>query len=442
MTKDMAKKTITVIAFIFFLVLTGKLLRYALNDDTSSYTRVTFHEMYAQDNIDVLFLGTSHCMHSFDPALLDKELGMNTFNAASSSQTLDGSLMVLKEAVKSNRLKHVYLDLFYNSSYDVHKERTQMTSTYIISDYLKPSIDKYIYLLRASGSEHYANSFIVARRSWNKIFEPAYISDLIKKKNTHAYKSFGYDHLIHENSAYSGKGYIKNFPEVKDWDFFDTWGWSPVNPDTFSKDYKNDLLNIIGFCKDHNIELTLVNAPTSDFCLTAVGDYDEYLTWIRSVADSNGIEYYDFNLCREEFFPSASDVFIDPVHLNQKGAGILAGTFSALVNKNISEEEMFYNSYREKLNDLEPNVFGVSFMNEYSDDGSIIRNCRIVSNKPEKLEYKISVIPEGSAGRILRDYDPDPLFSMDPDITGIIAIYFRSPDGGPEGRRLLTVPKQ
>lgn len=437
------KSIFFILFFVFLMVSTGKLLRYILSDDTESYTRVAFHEMYEQDNIDVLFLGTSHCMHSFDPKILDERLNKNTFNAASSSQALDGSLMLLKEAAKYNDIEHVYLDLFYNSSYDVRKERSQMTSAYIISDYLKPSLTKAAYLLKASGSEHYANSFIVARRYWKKLFEPGYVSDLMKKKNTPDYREYGYKYITHENSEYTGKGYIKNLPEVKDWDFFDVWGCNPVSPDTFSQDYKDDLLEIIDFCKKNGIGITFINAPTSDFCLTAVGDYDDYVEWVRGIAKENGIEYYDFNLCREKYFPSSSEVFIDPVHLNHKGAQILDGSFAALVNKEVAYEDMFYDSYGEKLRDIEPTVFGVTFMNSYGEDGSIVRNCRIVSNAQDELEYSIMVLSGDGNESILRDYSDETAFTMDPEMTGSILIKYRKikeTDGSVYTRK-LTLPK-
>ena len=439
MKRSYFRKIISCILFIALLCITGKFLRYILNDDTASYTRITFHEMYEQDNIDVLFLGTSHCMHSFDPGLLDEMLGLNTFNGASSSQTLDGSLLILKEADKYNDIKHVYLDLFYNSAYDVHKERAQMTNIYIVSDYLKPSINKVAFLLKASGSEHYANSFIVARRNWKKLFEPTYIYELLSKKMTAGYRNYGYESVKHEKSAYKGKGYIENLPSVKGWNFFDTWGFMPASPDSFSEDYRNDLLSIIRYCREQGIELTLVSAPTSDFCLTAAGDYDEYIKWVRDIADENDIDYYDFNLCREEYFPSTSETFIDPVHLNQKGAGILAGTFAALYDKEVYPDEVFYDSYNEKIKSLPPTVFGVSFMNEYTDKNEVRRNCRITTNHPENLEYRIYKSADGSKEELIRDYSPDTLFTLDPSLHGKIMIEYKERGSSDKTSRITSL---
>ena len=44
---------ISLLLFCAVFVLCGKIMRYLVTDDTRSYTRVTFHELYEQDNIDV-----------------------------------------------------------------------------------------------------------------------------------------------------------------------------------------------------------------------------------------------------------------------------------------------------------------------------------------------------------------------------------------------------
>ena len=107
----MIKKRIKIIAsvllFCILFGLAGKGFRYILTDDTDSYTRVTFHEMYEQENIDVLFAGSSHCYRSFIPEILDAELQMNTFNVGTSYQKMDGSLMVIREAARYNDIKQV-----------------------------------------------------------------------------------------------------------------------------------------------------------------------------------------------------------------------------------------------------------------------------------------------------------------------------------------------
>ena len=171
------KNALAVICFIALFVACGSFLRYILVDDSSSYTRVMMHEMYEQEeNIDILFVGSSHCYRSLDPRITDEMFGANTFNVGTSSQQIDGSLALLREVAKTNDLDQVYLEVYYEiSQMPAFEERTDMVSTYIVSDYMRPSFHKLGYLLNASSKEHYSNSFILARRNWDKMFEPGYL---------------------------------------------------------------------------------------------------------------------------------------------------------------------------------------------------------------------------------------------------------------------------
>ena len=93
------KKFCSVLCIIILFIGYGKFFHYILVDDTSSYTRLTMHELYhAKPNIDVLFVGSSHVYRSLNPKITDSIFGLNTFNAGTSSQGMDGSLAVIKEA--------------------------------------------------------------------------------------------------------------------------------------------------------------------------------------------------------------------------------------------------------------------------------------------------------------------------------------------------------
>ena len=60
------------------------------------------------------------------------------FNVGTSSQQIDGSLALLREVTKTNDVKQVYLEVYYEiSQMPAFEDRTDMVSTYIISDYIK-----------------------------------------------------------------------------------------------------------------------------------------------------------------------------------------------------------------------------------------------------------------------------------------------------------------
>ena len=148
------------VIFLCIMFLCHKLLCYILVDDTESYTRIMLHEMYNQEeNIDILFLGSSHSYRSLNPQITDAIFDANTFNAGTSSQRWDGSYALLVEAGKQNDLKKVYVDMYYDMAGTNYYDRTDLTSTYIISDYMKPSVNRASYLLSSGNPDYWINGF-------------------------------------------------------------------------------------------------------------------------------------------------------------------------------------------------------------------------------------------------------------------------------------------
>ena len=424
----MRKKVKYAVASILFCILLtgcGKFFRYILVDDTASYTRITFHEMYEQENIDVLFVGSSHCYRNFIPEILDEELEVNTFNGGTALQDLDGSYMVIKEAARHHDIKHIYLELYYLMAFHTYKTRTDMTQTYIISDYLNPSLDKVQYLLNASTKDHYPNSLILARRNWSMLFDADYVKNLIIKKGTDAYKNYEYTYVTGESEWYAGKGYVANKKIIEDWNYFSTKGWSTIDLDNISQDWFYSLEDIITFCDKNGISLTLISAPMSNYMLAGVGNYDEYVKMVQSTIEGTNVNYYDFNLCKEEYFPSTSSLFIDADHLNCYGAETFSYLFADFINGKIGENELFYGSYEEKLRNLQPAVFGISYNDVKNDNEEQIRNCRIVSTGNDGLEYEISLTPTEGEPYKVQDFSDNGLFTIDPDTHGIITIAYR-----------------
>lgn len=426
------KKKIKYIAACFLFgvmfIVCGEFFRYVLIDDTASFTRITFHEMYEQENIDILFVGSSHCYRSFIPEIFDEELGVNTFNVGTSSQYLDGSYMVIKEAARYNDIEHIYLELYYNIAFATYKTRTEMTQTYIISDYLRPSLDKLRYLLDASAKDYYANSFILARRNWSKFFDEEYVKNVLVKKGTDAYKNYEYTYVTGESEWYAGKGYVANNVIIKDWNYFSASGWGGINIDGVSEDWFKSLEDIIAFCNKRDISLTLVSAPMPNFLLARVGNYDKYVELVQSVIEGTNVDYYDFNLCKEKYFPNDSSLFKDADHLNCYGAEIFSYLLSDFINKEISEDELFYASYNEKLEKLNPTVFGISYYDDENKNGEQIRNCKIISTGNDNLEYKISLLTtEGEVCKI-QDFSSNRIFTIVPEEHGALIIEYRLSD--------------
>ena len=154
-------------AAALFVLLTAALLAAAdflLVDDVHSYSRVMLQEMYADaGNIDTLFLGSSHCYRSVDPAAVDAALGTHSFNAGSSQQLPDGSYYMLREAAAENDLKTVYLEMFY-TGYNESRSANVPMACYLLTDHMSAaSPNRYEYLWEMGGLAGFADLLLPAR---------------------------------------------------------------------------------------------------------------------------------------------------------------------------------------------------------------------------------------------------------------------------------------
>lgn len=351
--------------FLFLLLLFGvnRLLRYLIIDDSDSYTRLAFHEMRTQEeDIDVLFLGSSHCFRSVDVGVTDEMFAANTFNSGSALQSWDGSYAILKEAGRKNDLQRVYVEMYYDIAGEVYWEREGLTSVYIISDYLSPSFNKTRYLMEGSAPDYWIDGFFPARRYWSKLFSRGHIAEVIAAKRTEGYKNYEYwGDPETDQQYYTRKGYIVNRRAIENYDFSFEGEWEAIPEKIFSEDDKKSIQRIIDYCNRNNIELAFFSAPMPYYNMVATGNYGSYIEQVNDLLKGSGVPYYDFNLCREEYFSYDCDLFVDEDHLNSTGAECFSRLFAGLMLGQIKEEDLFFDSYDEKMQSMDDRIYGITY---------------------------------------------------------------------------------
>lgn len=429
--KILFKQAFVIIIFIILFLGIGEFLRYILVDDTNSFTRIQFHELYtSKKNIDVAFVGSSHCKSSFVPSIIDDKLDLYTFNIGSSSQYLDGSYVMIQELCSFNKPKHIYLELYYGVAGGAeYKNRKQMTATYIISDYMKPSFRKFIYLLNASSMDYYVDGFVLSRRYWKKIFDFNYIFNLIKKKQNELYKKYQWKYIDTSEQNYIERGFIAyNIKGINNICWIKPRYDEPLKKAiklTEKNDWYKSLLQIINYCKNKNIKLTFVIAPELEITIIKQKNYQEYHDFIKNIADKHNLDFLDFNFCNKKYFDTNNlNLFYDSQHLNIQGAEDFSNIFADFVIGKISKEELFYNTLKEKLNSEKPNI--LSLAGPYENFKSKICEGYIVSNRDDKdIEYKIEMKPENGNNKIIQDYSTNNKFVFPVDEHGKLTVYWR-----------------
>lgn len=337
------KGILQVLAVLFLLGALVKLCNFLVVDDADSYTRLTLHELYiCQEPVETIFLGSSHCFRAYDPTLYQELTGESALNLGSSSQNYDTSYYLLREAVSCQPVKTLYLDMYWAFLYS-QRDGRDLVQANIISDYMRPSLNKLDFVLHMSSSEHYTNTVFPFRRNWRLLGDLSYIRENVRKKQTEAYRA--YEPVINEEEYYAGRGFVYSTTELKPEEI--TW-WEKFGKidlsgdDTFICSY---LDRIAALCQEQGIELIFVTAPSYYQYLDVVGPYDPAHERILELAEKYGVPYLDFNLCKEEYLGLSAADYMDVDHLNGAGAEKLTKTLAELRNDPSLIDEYFVSCY-------------------------------------------------------------------------------------------------
>ena len=328
---------VAVIALLCGLI---RLCNYLLMDDSQSYTRLTKHELYeragAGEEIDTLFLGSSHCYRAYDPELYEELTGRTAYNLGSSSQNYDTSYYLLREAARLYDLKTVYLDMYYKFLF-MDSEDRDLVQANIISDYMRPSLNKLSFLLTTTEAKNYTNRFFPFRRSWQELGDFAYVRENLAKKQAESYRK--YEPVTVEADQYAGRGFVwsdarLDVDAITWWDNFGKVADDMQLDTTYPVSY---IEKIVSFCREHDIRLVFVTAPSLNQYLEAIGPYDSAHAYVQKLAERFGVEYLDFNLAKTEYLELTADDYIDVDHLNGTGAEKLTLLLTEADGKPIDE---------------------------------------------------------------------------------------------------------
>lgn len=235
-----------------------------------------------KNNIDVLFLGSSHTYRTFDTRNFK---AYNTFNLGTNSQSMIQTKLLIDRYLKQLNPKMVVIETYPNNFKSIGVEST---IDLISNSELDIEITK-IGLL--SKNAKVINALIYKTYTEINGEYNSFIEDSIKDNDTYIDGGF----VEKELNFYKSKSYPK-----MDWEI------NPDQLDVFS--------NILSLLKQNNIPYILVQAPvTRSF-------YKAHLNnaYFDSIMKANGT-YYNFN---EMMSLDDSLYFYDHHHLNQNGVNL------------------------------------------------------------------------------------------------------------------------
>lgn len=428
--KGLKKILVFVFKFIIFCIgfyLLNLIFAFALKNDSTSYTRLIFHELHQQKNIDVLICGASHVSHDFYPAQADKILGKNTFCSGTPSQPIDATYAIIQEAVSQCPVQHIYLEMDFAVANDVvFKKRNGLRTNYLVSEYLNNKKLKFNYLKDASAPNLYLNSLLPLGKEKFIDLNPISIIKNLKSKLTGQY--YKYDFSSAEN--YVGKGCVMRTDIIENGTYCSD-GEKPIAVKSIGEDYKNTVRKIVAFCEQNKIPLTFFSMPCSDFYLAAKGNYDEYYDFVKDFTSSMGYEYYDFNLCKEEFLYLEDCDFWDDNHLAKTGIMKFTKAFCDFFYGDYAYDDLareksdwFYDSYSQKIKSQPARLYGLVLNEIQNDDGSLQTKIIPLINHGDRstIAYEISAELSDGTNVVIQQKSANDIFSFPPKSQGKIKI--------------------
>lgn len=277
--------------YIFLICIWGDfaplfLKRYLIRPDSSNFTFKMLQEVKQAQNVDILFLGSSHSYRSFDNRIF-KNAGFTSFNLGSSSQTPIQTELLLKR----------YLDKL-NPKIIIFEINPRILS----SDGIESSIDII------SNEDYDQNSFEMAIRQnhimvYNSLIYAYYRTNFnIPKKDI-------------ENIKINSDTYINGGFVQKDIFFFKHVKYNKKYQSEIKNEQICSFRNIIKHIREHNIQLILVQVPITHSLYESYSDNDYFNRLMTKYG-----EYFNFN---ELLKLDDSLCFYDNMHLNQYGVEIL-----------------------------------------------------------------------------------------------------------------------
>ncbi len=317
-----------IIIFILLFVLLNMLLQPKYAETLVEGSMISQYYEEPKDH-EVIFIGDCEVYANFSPMVMYEEQGIKAYVRGSSQQLIWQSYQILKETLKYEKPKVVVFNV-NSMRYDKSSEKVSEAYNRLTIDKMKWSREKVDIILDSMTEDETFLSYVFPILRYHSRYDKLTSEDfkyLFKRKNN-TYNGFLINKNIKGVTALPTK---RRLAETK-----------------FSDECYSYLDKITKLCKDNDIKLVLIKAPS-----LYPYWYDEYDEQIRNYAQQNGIDYYNLKNNVEEIgIDYSQDTYDGGLHLNLTGATKLSKFFANLLKQNYDLTDFRGDSvYEEKLKD-------------------------------------------------------------------------------------------
>lgn len=336
------------ICILIFILLFGTI---CINDIFISPTKgrqtVKLFYQYPKDTLDVLFVGSSHSHHTFNPVVFYENTGLYSYNMAVHRMVFEECYFAIKEVLKYQKPKIIVLEA-YSLVNEFDPENNN--SSHFLFDNMKNSYNKYLGI-----------NYNVTPDRRLEYFFPLYTYHW-KWKDASFYKE-----LLDTKSSIPNSNYYGYHASTKILDPFTNQPLENVKTKEkayLSKDREKLLCNLIEMCNCKDIKLIIASAPYIDTrnIFFAI-DNTKILNGIKDITSKHDIDIIDYNAMYDYLNITKRDMR-DNGHLNIFGAKKVTDHISDYIKRRYP---ILFNHKSNKVLDNQYNKKIIKFYQEYND---------------------------------------------------------------------------
>lgn len=299
-----------------FLMVFNKAVRFVYEEPNQNviYTRSDLKK--SNGEVETLILGTSLMHWGVNGQVLGEVLDSPTFNLATSSQPMDGTYYLLKDQIKHNPLKRVFLGVHVTVMQNDTNSNINLRRG--IFDRIQSPLGKLEYMFKTAEPKEYESYLFYSTRVDNVMtWEVAKsnvkykLSDDYRNNKSPENSRYTYQTMGDENTEkiYDGSFSVEKLRKSTVW-----------NRKRLLEINTTHLQKIADICKKNGVELNLVIPPMTWEYTKHAGDLDDMHNYFQEFCDENDANLYDFTYYDGIYDIFPNEYFQDKKHLNARGA--------------------------------------------------------------------------------------------------------------------------
>lgn len=327
--KYLKKYLLFFLLLLFICIIAGAVVnsvadKYDARNPTQRITQYQLEDFYAlpENSLDMLILGSSHAMCTYDPFLIEHAHGLSVYNLGTALQQPDTGYYLLKEVLKTQKPKYLVFDLYFK----VFQNDKSAEQALTVLKEMRTSVNKLEFLLFNLSFGTRAEYF----SGWLNPFGRLYtiLADVENKNEVPERSEF-----------YKGRGfYVSNAVVAPEALTLEKHPF-PKAFEEFTARQVEYLKKITRLAQENNIEVLFVTAPIPPTIQSHIAYYNEITEAVEHLANSLNINYTDFNIDQKTGSLKLSDLnYADQGHLNENGAKIFGEYFNSFLSTILSEK--------------------------------------------------------------------------------------------------------